>query len=118
MSPEMRSDILRFGRLLFLDAKKTQYNNVGWPYISPTVKDDEMKVHVVGESILTAESHSAYEWVLYSITQMEPRFKLCTIKYIFADSSSHLKGRFFGVWSNSVVRGTGFLQFGLTIRHF
>jgi hypothetical protein len=30
----------------------------------------------------------------------------------------HLKGHFFGVWSNSVVRGTGFLQFGLTIRHF
>jgi hypothetical protein len=87
MSPEMRSDILRFGRLLFLDAKKSQYNNVGWPYIGPTVKDDEMKVCVVGESILTAESHSAYEWVLlyYSITQMEPRFKFCTIKYIFTD---------------------------------
>jgi hypothetical protein len=33
-------------------------------------------------------------------------------------ASSHLKGHFFGVWSNSVVRGTGFLQFGLTIRHF
>jgi hypothetical protein len=30
----------------------------------------------------------------------------------------HLKGHFFGVWSNSVVRGTEFLRFGLTIRHF
>jgi hypothetical protein len=30
----------------------------------------------------------------------------------------HLKGHFFGVWSNPVARGTGFLQFGLTIRHF
>jgi hypothetical protein len=30
----------------------------------------------------------------------------------------HLKGHFFGVWGNYVVRGTGFLQFGLTIRHF
>jgi hypothetical protein len=29
----------------------------------------------------------------------------------------HLKGHFFGVWSNSVVRGTEFLRFGLTIRH-
>jgi hypothetical protein len=31
---------------------------------------------------------------------------------------AHLKGHFFGVWSNSVVRGTEFLRFGLTIRHF
>jgi hypothetical protein len=30
----------------------------------------------------------------------------------------HLKGHFFGLWSNPVARGTGFLQFGLTIRHF
>jgi hypothetical protein len=30
----------------------------------------------------------------------------------------HLKGHFFGLWSNHVARGTGFLQFGLTIRHF
>jgi hypothetical protein len=29
----------------------------------------------------------------------------------------HLKGHFFGVWSNSVVKGTEFLRFGLTIRH-
>jgi hypothetical protein len=33
-------------------------------------------------------------------------------------AASHLKGHFFGVWSNSVVRGTEFLRFGLTIRHF
>jgi hypothetical protein len=30
----------------------------------------------------------------------------------------HLKGHFFGLWSSPVARGTGFLQFGLTIRHF
>jgi hypothetical protein len=30
----------------------------------------------------------------------------------------HLKGHFFGLWSNPVARGTGFLQFGLTICHF
>jgi hypothetical protein len=30
----------------------------------------------------------------------------------------HLKGHFFGLWSNPVARGTGSLQFGLTIRHF
>jgi hypothetical protein len=35
-----------------------------------------------------------------------------------AKGHNHLKGHFFGVWSNSVVRGTEFLQFGLTIRHF
>jgi hypothetical protein len=36
----------------------------------------------------------------------------------FARSEEHLNRHFFGVWSNSVVRGTGFLQFGLTILHF
>jgi hypothetical protein len=30
----------------------------------------------------------------------------------------HLKGHFFGLSSNPVARGTGFLQFGLMIRHF
>jgi hypothetical protein len=30
----------------------------------------------------------------------------------------HLKGLFFGVWRNFVVRGTEFLQFGLLIRYF
>jgi hypothetical protein len=34
------------------------------------------------------------------------------------DDTQHLKGHFFGVWSNSVVRGTEFLRFGLTIHHF
>jgi hypothetical protein len=34
------------------------------------------------------------------------------------DNATHLKGHFFGVWSNSVVRGTEFLRFGLTIRPF
>jgi hypothetical protein len=29
----------------------------------------------------------------------------------------HLEGHLFGVWSNSVVRGTEFLRFGLTIRY-
>jgi hypothetical protein len=66
-------------------AKKTQYNNVGWPYIGPIIKDDEMKVRVVAESILTGESHSVYEWVLHSRTQMEPRFSLSNVKFIFAD---------------------------------
>jgi hypothetical protein len=34
------------------------------------------------------------------------------------EKRQHLKGHFFGVWSNSVVRGTEFLRFGLTIHHF
>jgi hypothetical protein len=37
---------------------------------------------------------------------------------VIPGSVEHLKGHFFGLWSNPVARGTGFLQFGLTIRHF
>jgi hypothetical protein len=67
MSPEMRTDLIRFGTHMFLDSKKTQYNGIGWPYIGPTVKNDEMKVRVLGESIVMGEALDAYEWVLRSI---------------------------------------------------
>ena len=54
---EMRSDLLRFGNCLFLDSQKRQYNTVGWPYIGPVVKDSEMQVRCVAESICLEESH-------------------------------------------------------------
>jgi hypothetical protein len=77
MSPEMQTDLIRFGTHMLLDSKKTPYiNGIGWPYIGPAVKDDEMKVRVLGESIVVGKTLDAYEWVLRSIVKMEPRFSL------------------------------------------
>lgn len=57
MSSQMKSDLLRFGNVLFLDAQKRQYNCLQWPYIGPVVKDSNMKVRVVLESLVIEETH-------------------------------------------------------------
>jgi hypothetical protein len=44
MSPEMRSDFLRFGDCLHLDSQKRQCNTVSRPYIGPVLKDSKMQV--------------------------------------------------------------------------
>jgi hypothetical protein len=87
MLPEMRSDLLRFGNCLFLDSQKRQYNTVGWPYIGPVVKDSEMQVRCIAESICLEESHRMYVWIVHMLAKMEPRFKLCSIKIIFGDQA-------------------------------
>jgi hypothetical protein len=87
MLPEMRCDLLRFGNCLFLDSQKRQYNTQGWPYIGPVVKDSEMKVRCVAESIIVEESHRMYVWVTEMLAEMEPRFKLASIKLIFGDQA-------------------------------
>ena len=38
---EMRSDLRRYGDVLFLDAQKTDINKPGWVYIGPCVKNNE-----------------------------------------------------------------------------
>lgn len=85
MSPEMRSDLLRYGNVIFLDAQKKQYNELGWPYIGPCVKDCDMKVRVVSECIIAEEKHEAYIWVMKQLSDMEPRFQVNQLKLIFAD---------------------------------
>jgi hypothetical protein len=85
MLPEMRSDLLRFGNCLFLDSQKRQYNTVGWPYIGPVVKDSEMQVRCVAESICLEESHRMYVWIILMLVEMEPRFTLSFIDIIFGD---------------------------------
>jgi hypothetical protein len=87
MLPEMRSDLLRFGNCLFLDNQKRQYNTVGWPYIGPVVKDSEMQVHCVAESICFEESHRMYVWIVQMLVEMEPKLELCSIKIIFGDQA-------------------------------
>jgi hypothetical protein len=87
MLPEMRCDLLRFGNILFLDSQKRQYNSYGWPYIGPVVKDSEMQVRCVAESIIVEESHRMYVWVTEMLADMEPRYKLSSIKIIFGDQA-------------------------------
>jgi hypothetical protein len=87
MLPEMRSDLLCFGNCLFLDSQKRQYNTVGWLYIGPVIKDSDMKVHCVAESICVEESHRMYVWITQMLVQMEPIFNLDSIQIIFGDQA-------------------------------
>jgi hypothetical protein len=82
MLPEIHGDLIRFGNCLFLDSQKRQYNVVGWPYISPVVKDSKMQVGCVAEYICLEESHCMYVWIVSILADMEPRYytfkKSCT----------------------------------------
>jgi hypothetical protein len=44
-----------------------------------------MKVALAAESIVTEETHEFYLWILRSMVEIEPRFKLSNIQIIFAD---------------------------------
>ena len=81
----MRHDLLCFGTVLSLDGQKKQYNKFNWPYIGPVVKDGENRVRVVCESLLVSEDREGYVFVLNSLAEMEPRWCLSSIKFIFAD---------------------------------
>jgi hypothetical protein len=85
MTPEMKKNIMRYGKVLFLDGQKRQYNKMNWPYIGPALKDNEMKVCLGAESIVVEESLKSYQWVLESMCQMEPRFHLSQVRIIFGD---------------------------------
>ena len=85
MTAQMRYHARRYGSVVCLDAQKRQYNSSGWPYIAPVVKDNEMKVAVAAESIVTEETHGFYIWILQSMAAIEPRFQLSKIRIIFAD---------------------------------
>ena len=85
MTAQMRYHARRYGSVLCLDAQKRQFNSSGWPYIAPVVKDNEMKVAVAAESIVTEETHEFYIWILQSMAEIEPRFELANIRIVFAD---------------------------------
>ena len=85
MTAQMRYHARRYGSVLCLDAQKRQYNTSGWPYIAPVVKDNEMKVAVAAESIVTEETHEFYIWIIQSMASIEPHFLLSNIRIMFAD---------------------------------
>ena len=73
MTPQMRSAFELFGNFVSIDAMKRQQNSHHWPYIGPVVLDENKTVAVIAESIMTAERHVAYEFVLNAIFDMAPR---------------------------------------------
>jgi hypothetical protein len=86
MTSQMRCHAARrHGNAMYLDAQKRQFNGSGWPHIAPVVKDNEMKVALAAESIVTEETHEFCLWILRSMVEIEPRFELSNIQIIFAD---------------------------------
>jgi hypothetical protein len=48
----MRSDLVQFGDVIFLDAQQRQFNSSGFQYISPILHDDDGKIVQGAESIV------------------------------------------------------------------
>jgi hypothetical protein len=59
------------------------------------VKDNEMKVAVAAESIVTEENHEYYVWILRCMVEIEPQFQLCNVRIIFANQKITPTGLFF-----------------------
>ncbi len=85
MTTDMKERLIRYGRLLFLDFQKRQYNKVNWPYCGPVVLDSDLQICVVAESFFVAECIDGYVFALKSMFKMVPRFNKQSIKLIFAD---------------------------------
>jgi hypothetical protein len=83
MLPHMRTNLLRYGDVLFLDAMMKDFNEMHWPYIGPTVKDGEMKIRQVAECVAISESLDVYQFVIESMASMENRWKLSDLHILF-----------------------------------
>jgi hypothetical protein len=77
--------IYLFWKLLLPKQSERQYNTIGWPYIGPVVRDLEMQVPCVPESICLEESYCMYIWIILMLVKMEPRFALSFIDIIFGN---------------------------------
>ena len=85
MFNEMREELLRYSKIIYLDACKRNYNKAGWPYQAVVVMNNENEVVPVCEGLIVAESIDAYVTSLRACKLMEPRLKLSDISLIFAD---------------------------------
>jgi hypothetical protein len=85
MLPHMRTNLLRYGDVFFLDAMMKDFNELSWPYIGPTVKDGEMKIRQVAECVAINESLDIYQFVIQSMASIETRWSLKDLHIIFAD---------------------------------
>ena len=64
---------------------KRQLNTLHWPYIAPVILDENKTVAVVAESIVCAERHKAYGFVLQSVFEMAPGRPKSEVKIIASD---------------------------------
>jgi hypothetical protein len=85
MTPNMKLNLLQYGKILFLDAQKRQFNTSNWPYIGPAMKDCEERVCVAAECLCIQECLEMYIWILQMLVEMEPRYQLSQTAIIFAD---------------------------------
>lgn len=85
MTPEYRYNWVRYGNISFLDASKSEINNIGWPYMAPTIRTSECKIGQTSEAIVLIETHEIYSWILYMHMNIEPRRNLLFIRLIFGD---------------------------------
>ncbi len=85
MFPHQRRNLLRYGHTLFLDGQKKQFNEFGWPYVGPVIKDSEFKVHTCAESICIEENNRVYAWIVQSMCAIESRFNILDLRIIYAD---------------------------------
>ena len=85
MTADNRKNLLRYPHIIFTDAQARSHNRFGWPYMALVVKDMDMKIATTCEAIIITEDLDMYSWVLRSLSDMEPRWKLCDISLIFGD---------------------------------
>ena len=72
-----------YSDIIFLDAQSNVSKSlIGWGYIAPATKD---RTGVAAESDLLEESFNFYIFVILSMVEMEPWFKLSHIKFIHGD---------------------------------
>ena len=85
MTKVMRTNVIRYGDIISLDMQKRQYNRMGFPFCSPVCKDGENNVVPAAESIVIEESDSMYIWIFKAMQEIEPRWDIRNLRYIFAD---------------------------------
>ena len=85
MTPDMKMNLLQYGKILFLDAQKRQFNKSNWPYIGPALKDGEMRVCLAAECLCIQECLDMYVRILQMMHDMEPQYQLSHTSIMFAD---------------------------------
>ena len=75
----------RFGDILILDVYKRQFNNMCCTYIGSVVKTNDTTIRFVAESVVISGHLEMYQWVIESMSEMEPKWSLSNIEIIFAD---------------------------------
>ncbi len=85
MTPDMKMNLLQYGKIIFLDAQKRQFNKSNWPYTGPALKDGEMRVCLAAECLCIQECLDMYVWILQMMHDMEPQYQLSHTSIMFAD---------------------------------